>query len=328
MPGNDLCRAAERQGVLALFGPSKPPVFAAAMVREAVRTTRLLDLALRLQAHLETLGVRSLTLKGAALHGTAYPEVESRPMVDADLLVLDDIASAEAAARSLGLAFVERADHAVAYCEPRSGAMVELHWSVTSAPGFFPVDKESLWRGRRRLATGLLAPSAADTLVLLALHAAFQHGLVLRLVQHGDFHALLASEGPDPRRIVARAAEWRAGLAVVAALQIAGHLLGTPDRAAAVLAELRDFRLRGPLARHVASAAETPERFLEPAEPRLAMVRLSLARGHRLDLVRRTLWPLSPDDGSARGFTRAALGVRRGARLVGRHFAGWAGSAS
>jgi hypothetical protein len=135
----------------------------------------------------------------------------------------------------------------------------------------------------------------------------------------------LASGAADARRIAARAAEWRAGLAVVAALRVAGHLLGATDAAQAVLAELRDFPLRGPLARHVARAAQAPERFLEPAVARLAMVRLALARGHRLDLVRRTLWP---DDRSARGFTRAAAGVRRGARLVGRHLAGRAGGAS
>lgn len=312
----ELAREAQRQGVLSACGADVPGEFQAARVREAVKSTRLLDAALRVQWHLERYGLRTIALKGAALHGTVYSNVDERPMLDADLWVIDDFAAAETRVAALGFHPIDRADHAVAYEEEGSGAVVELHRSVTSAPGFFRVDAASVWSARRRLSTGLVAPSSVDTFVLLALHSAFQHGLVLRLVQHGDFEALLLKESPEPARIVSRAREWDAGVAVAAAMDVAAHVRGRPVAAEAVRIAL------GPLprclGRHVERARMAPEEFLEPARPRLAFVRLALARGRRFELLRRTLWS-DADAHTAPALSRVSSGLTRGARLARRH---------
>lgn len=309
-----LRREAQRQGVLSLVSPEAPPDFQAAAVHEAVKTTRLLDATARVQEELRRRGIRSVALKGTALHGSAYSRVDERPMLDADLWVLDDFAQAEVLLADLGFEPIERADHAVAYQEHGSGAIVELHWSVTSAPGFFPVDAESVWEGRRHLCTGIVAPSGVDTFVLLALHSAFQHGLVLRLVQHGDFHALMGREGLLAAPIASRAREWGALTALSAAVEVASHVRGELEGLRAIRRKCGPLPRR--LAHHVQRAHATPTEFLEPATPRLALVRLAVAEGRRIDLLRRTLWPR---DGEGSRLAHATSGLARGASLLRRH---------
>src|SRR5207342_3313102 len=102
-----------------------------------------------------------------------------------------------------GFAEVARGDHAWAFRDPSGHGIVELHRSVTSAPGLFPLDAFGLWQ-RRRAGRGQLRawPSAEDLLLQLALHAAFQHGLVLSLVQWLDFRLLLEREPLDVARVL------------------------------------------------------------------------------------------------------------------------------
>ena len=95
-----------------------------------------------------------------------------------------------------------RGDHAWAFRDPDGHGILELHRSVVSAPGLYPLDREGLW-ARRREGRGQLRvlPSAEDLLLQLALHAAFQHGLVLSLAQWLDFRLVLEREPIDVERL-------------------------------------------------------------------------------------------------------------------------------
>src|SRR4030042_1707373 len=109
-------------------------------------------------------------------------------MSDVDVLALERWPEAGGALREAGFAEVARGDHAWAFRDPGGHGIVELHRSVVSAPGLFPVDAEGLW-ARSRPGRGQLPrlPSPEDLLLPLALHAAFQHGFSLALVQWLDF---------------------------------------------------------------------------------------------------------------------------------------------
>src|SRR5688572_33411670 len=76
-------------------------------------------------------------------------------MNDVDLLVLDDLAGAVADLAADGMSVIDRADHAVAMLDGEQGHVVELHRSVTSCPGFFPLDADGLW-SRAHAASGLV----------------------------------------------------------------------------------------------------------------------------------------------------------------------------
>ena len=71
-------------------------------------------------------------------------------------------------------------------------------------------------------------PATEDLLVHLALHAAFQHGLVLSLVQWLDFRRVLEREDVDPERLLASAAASRATVPLAAALLAAEAVVAAP----------------------------------------------------------------------------------------------------
>src|SRR6266436_3174560 len=153
---------------------------------------RQLDTASRVQDLLGARGVRCLPLKGAALAERLYDSVAHRPMADVDLLVLDEWPRAVTLLEKAGFVEQGQADHARAFLDPPSGTVVELHRGVTSCARLFPLDLDATLR-RSRAGAGLVKrePSSEDLLVHLSLHAAFQHGLALRLVQYLDFRRLL-----------------------------------------------------------------------------------------------------------------------------------------
>lgn len=281
-----------------------------ARFRTIAHNARLIDAALRVQGALDDVGLRSLGLKGLAFadrDGGAQ-----RSMADADLLVGGDISVARRAIEPLGFRLIDEADHAHAYEETASGVIVELHRSVTSCPGFFPVSFDELWRRRRSGLMGLVVPSNEDLLVLLGLHAAFQHGFVLRLVQYLDFRRLLEDESLDLVSVERRAAEWRAAPGLCAALHVADGLVGLPPRGKELARALPEPPSR--LVHWTQRAASEPSLFLAPRRARLAFVRLSLARGRRLELVRRTLgWP---ERDEPRRWARAGAIALRGLRLT------------
>jgi len=142
-------------------------------------------------------------------------------------------------------------------------------------------------------------PSNEDLLVQLSLHAAFQHGLVLRLVQFLDFRRLIEREPPDPARLAQVAVGAPAQGAVALALEAAHALVGAPLGPA--LRELVTPWLPRGLRGYVASRLRIdPSVLLAPAQSPIARVRWGLAAGYRTVLIRETLKPSLPS------FSRAA----------------------
>ena len=247
-----------------------------------------LDLARRVHRILLDRGLRSLPLKGAALAERVYPTVAERPMSDVDVLALDDWAASVAVLRDHGFLERERGDHAWSLVDPVTGGLLELHHGLTSCAGFFAVDPEGLW-ARSLSAAGQVPrlPSAEDLLVHLALHAAFQHGFVVSLVQYLDFRRLLSLEPPDPDLLHEVAARTRAEEAVAWTLRVAELVVRAP-----LSSRLKGlFPTRTGPWRALARGLRDPLSFLCPAVPELASARWGLATGRRVELVRRTLRP-------------------------------------
>jgi len=255
------------------------------------RGARQLDLAARLMRTFESAGLRVLPLKGVALAESAYDSVAERPMGDVDILALDDWKASVQVLEDAGLMAGERADHAWSFRNPE-GQVVELHHSVTSCPGLFPLDREGLWRRRERTPAALVPwrPGAEDLLVQLALHAAFQHALRLNLVQYLDFRRLVeraALSGAGLREIVETS---KAGPALAASLAVAAAVVGLPPGQDETWPRpVLPARLKRWLSRRLSEPADL---LLQP--PQLVRLRWELSRGRRWELLRGTLAPATP----------------------------------
>jgi len=269
-----------------------------------------LDLARRAQRVLETAGIRSLPLKGAAVAETHYLTVADRPMSDVDLLALGGWDTATRLLRGEGYREVEAADHACAFRDPVSGGTLELHHSVCSCPGFYPLDADGVW-SRSRAAGGQVTrvPSVEDLLLHLSLHAVFQHGLALSLVQYLDFRRVLQHTPPDPDLLLALAAASRAEAPLAVALAAAEAVVAAP--AGGLLDRVRRHLPRA-LAPWLERVAAAPLSVVSPAPPALVRVRWEIAAGRRREWLWRTLAPPSPE---ARAVVPRAL--RAAARGVG-----------
>jgi hypothetical protein len=269
-----------------LVGARELDLLRDAMRASLARGVRLVHLAGRAQALLEARGVHSLPLKGAALAESLYDSVGFRPMLDADLLALNAWPDAVEALLEEGYRAAVLSDHATVFVCPVSGGILELHRSVTSCPGLFPMDTNGLW-SRSLPADGPVSrlPSSEDLLVHLCLHASFQHGLVLSLVQWLDFRQLLARRALDVERVVAIASEARALAAVGLALRAAAAVVGATLPPELLTATALSPRLRSWLERRTPA----PEAFVAPAAPALARLRFELAAGRRRELVLGTL---------------------------------------
>jgi hypothetical protein len=252
------------------------------------RGLRLVHLAGRAQALLSARGLRSLPLKGAALAESLYDSVGFRPMLDADLLVLDAWPDAVEALLVEGYRAAVLADHATVFVCPVSGGILELHRSVTSCPGLFPMHANNLW-SRSLPGDGPVSrfPSTEDLLVHLCLHASFQHGLVLSLVQWLDFRQLFLRRSVDVDRVVAIATEARALRAVGLALRAAAVVVGAAVPAPLTAATPLPNRLHSWLTRRLLR----PSELVAPAPPALARIRFALAAGQRSALLAATFGP-------------------------------------
>jgi hypothetical protein len=299
-----LVAAAEEQGLAGLLLRALPegdgawPAEARGRLRARAqwllaRGVRQLDLAARACGILAGRGLRALPLKGAALLESLYASPAERPMADVDLLVLDDWPEAHGLLRDAGYEEVDRADHAAVLLDPQGAGVLELHWSVTSCPGLFPASA-GLWE-RSLPGSGQVPrrPGGEDLLVQLALHAAFQHGLVLSLVQWLDFRRLLEGPpAPDLGRAREIAREVGGETALGMALHGAALVVGSPAPAWSP------------------QKAMDPLSLVIPSVPRLARRRLEVAAGRRGRLLRETLLPRTP--GARPGpWAQAGLGVRR-----------------
>jgi len=284
-----------------------------------VRGVRQLALAARVLDLLDRAGLRALPLKGAALLEMLYDSEGDRTMSDVDLLVLDDWPEARRLLRADGFAEGEPADHVAVLREPGSGIVLELHHSVTSSPGLFPLDRDGLW-SRSVLGPGQVQrrPSPEDLLVHLALHAAFQHGLVVSLAQWLDFRRLVERCQLDPDRLGEAARAARAETPLAAALLAARTVVEAP---------LPGWlhAVAGSAPKHFQREGVDPLDFVTPAEPDLARVRFRLLPGRRTELLLRTVFPERPGERGSllrtigRGALRAASLLRRwGPRTLAR----------
>ncbi len=273
-----------------------------AMRGSLARGLRLVHLAGRAQGLLSARGLRSLPLKGAALAESLYDSVGFRPMLDADLLVLDAWPDAVEALLVEGYRAAARSDHASVFVCPVSGGILELHRSVTSCPGLFPMDTSALW-SRSLPAEGPVSrlPSTEDLLVHLCLHASFQHGLVLSLVQWLDFRQLLTRRAVDVDRVIAIASEAQAVAAVGLALRVATVVVGAPMPEA-----LADAIAAAPAPALLAGApGRVAGRVRRPRRSRARAASVRARRGSPPRARRRDLGPgrrgVPPADGRDRG---------------------------
>ena len=276
-----------------------------------VRGVRQLALAARVLDRLDRAGLRALPLKGAALLETLYDSEGDRTMSDVDVLVLDDWPEARRLLRADGFAEGEPADHVAVLREPGSSAVLELHHSVTSSPGLFPLDRDGLW-SRSVLGPGQVRrrPCPEDLLVHLALHAAFQHGLVVSLAQWLDFRRLFERCDLDPDRLRDAVRAARAEAPLAAALHAARAVVEAPLPAWL-------HAVAGPAPPGLAREGVDPFDYVTPAEPDLARVRFRLLPGRRTELLLRTVFPERPGERASfvrtvgRGAVRAASLLRR-----------------
>jgi hypothetical protein len=286
-----------------------------------VRGVRQLELAARVQSMLAEQGIPALPLKGAALAEQLYEGEGDRPMADVDLLAPERWGDARDFLELQGFSVLARADHAWAFLDPLSGSVLELHHSVTSCPGLFPLDGPGLVaRSREGAGQVRRLPAPEDLLVHLAMHASFQHGLVLSLVQWLDFRRLLERLRPEFRNVVAIAGRLRANGVVAAALLAAEAVVGL-----SLSLEVRDWaesQVPSGLRSWLLARRAAPLAFVAPTVPELARVRWGLSSGRRIALVKSTLAPSLPGE-TAGPLTRAARGVRRGLRLLPRLASSW-----
>jgi hypothetical protein len=269
---------------------------------------RQLEAASRVLHALEERGLRALPIKGAALSEALYDAPGERAMLDVDVLILEArrFPDAVRVVEDLGFRPVERATHAWGFAS--AAAALELHHDVTSCPGLFPVDAEGLWR-RSRPGRGLVprVPSPEDALVMLAVHAAFQHELVLSLGQYLDVRRLLERCPPATERLMEAAARARAETALAATLTAAAVTVAAPVDAG--LASALDPHLPRGLRQWLARRAGDPLAFVEPAVPSRGRVRWEICSGRRVELIRRSLYARPPGSRGSllRGTARAAL---------------------
>jgi len=322
LPGDAfaLVEAATAQGVVGLLHaeaargrPDWPaPVFRQLRRRHLVQLCQCemqLDVAGGVQRRLEAAGLRSLPLKGAALAETLYDPGE-RPMSDVDLLVLDDFTAALDVLLRDGWRLEDTADHAVSLRSAQTAVLLELHRAAASCPGLHCHDSDGLWR-RSHGGTGRLMrlPAPEDLLVLLSIHAAFQHALGLRLVQYLDLQRLLREAAFDTA--LAKEISARAGAAGSVALTLhAARLLLGPLHLGVEAAFAP--HLPAGLSAWLAARADDPLSLLHPTPRDIARVRWALARGRRV----RLLWETVSGTASRGWRGRVVRGWRLGRRLL------------
>ena len=286
-----------------------------------VRTLGQIALAARVVGLLDERGIRALPLKGAVLAETVYDVESDRPMSDVDILALERWPEAVRALEEAGFPEFTRGDHAWVCTDPASGGgvagggIVELHRSVTSCPGLFPLDGDALWE-RSRVGSRQLPrhPGPEDLLVQLGLHAAFQHGLVLSLVQWLDFRRVLERETVDPERLRAIAAASRAEIPLFTALLVAEAVVAAPIPP--VLREAAATVLPRGLRQWLAPRLESPLGFVSPATPAPGRVRWELMAGRRAELLWRTIVVPGGPEGDQPWPARAGAALWRAVRLA------------
>ena len=206
---------------------------------EGLRSVRLMHLLERIAARFNQAGVPLMALKGAALNLLLDLEPGERPMLDLDLVVRPE--DARAAARLLEEVgclrsdVVFREDFFPKYyyeIEYTAGTLDPVIIDLHARP-FRPlryarlVPDDAMWHRAETVPIGdatVLAPSAEDMLIHLAVHSAI-HGNG-RAQWLRDMKLWTGRRPIDWDRFVERVASWRMGLPVCSALTAAAITAG------------------------------------------------------------------------------------------------------
>jgi hypothetical protein len=183
-----------------------------------------------------------MTLKGAALAPTVYPNIWLRPMADVDLLVRkEDLERAVVTIKALGYEYelqeqapglLELADYHVRLSGGASNrSVVELHWGlVASQSAWYSVPADWYWEHTQPLSSEndalILTPTAH--LLYLTAHAMLQHGgSQVLLIWLYDLHLLVQSGMIDWDLLLEEAERLRWSGVVETALRLAQTAFAT-----------------------------------------------------------------------------------------------------
>jgi hypothetical protein len=191
------------------------------------RNQRLFADGAALVGALESAGVRTMLLRGAAMAMAYYRDVGARPMNDLDVLLPADaldkgrrIAEAEGWSRQAEPRLLEQRE-AATILRNQDGRLVRLHWSPSRnvpVPGGL---EHSIWTRATRVSFGsaaTLVPSPADHLVYACLDGARANsGSTLRWITDATI-LLRSAPDVDWGVVVAQAGRDRASLLIAEAL--------------------------------------------------------------------------------------------------------------
>lgn len=258
-----------------------------------------LSLALRRSHALQELllvfhrsGIPCIPLKGAYLAEVIYPNPALRTMSDLDLLVpKEQLAQAAQFAQNLGYrperrylveGVIELHSH-LPVLAGKNLPFLEIHATFSRPIDPFPVVLEGVWQRARPLSflevpAFTLAPE--DLLLSLSLHIAYQHCFNQGLRSLLDLALVVQRMQGEIswELLLARAADWSAGLPLYLSLALAHELLGAP-LPTFVLTALQPPDLDPallPTTRHLALTDPRPEKELKP---------------EMLELVQAETWP-------------------------------------
>lgn len=167
-------------------------------------------------------GLRPILIKGAAVARTHYRRPESRPRLDADLMI-PELGRARALAVLAGLGYAQPAETAGELCVSQFHCQrtdehgithaLDVHWRISNVLAFADVlSYDELAGAAVRLPTlgpSAFAPCAAHSLVIACTHRIAHHRDTSRLLWLYDIHLLSASLSIEDRDLVAAIAERR-----------------------------------------------------------------------------------------------------------------------
>jgi hypothetical protein len=286
-----LLQLASRHGVLPLLyrslhtiGPTIVPQDGLTALRHhyqanAQRNLLLAGTLLKLLRLLEAHGIAALPYKGPVLAALAYGNVALRQFVDLDLLVRpQDADRAKALLWAQGYRWPDgrpptrfpRLLKVYELVSPDGHVLVELHWALTSATFFFPLDPAPLWT-RLETVPLLGAPvrslAPEDLLLILCVHGAKHHWS--RLGWIGDVAAVLqAAPQLDWGHCLAQANRLGGRRMLALGVHLAHDLLGAglPTEVARwVLAEAAVPWLAAQVWTRLFTAASPPHAWDHPA---------------------------------------------------------------
>jgi hypothetical protein len=224
------------------LGPDLVPHDALTALRDAFQanTQRNLFLTgtlLKLLRLLEAHGIAALPYKGPVLATLAYGNVVLRQFGDLDLLVHPQEADrAKALLWTQGYRWPDgrpparfpRLLKVYELVRPDGHVLVELHWALTSATFFFPLDSALLWTRLETvslLETPVRSLALEDLLLILCVHGAKHHWSPLGWI--GDVAALLrVTPQLDWARCLAQASRLGGTRMLALGVHLAHDLLG------------------------------------------------------------------------------------------------------